>query len=111
MSGVSVISDDLFATTVLASEQPVVVYLWADWCGPCKLVSPSIEWVAQNYADRLKVVKMPVDENPDTVKTYKVEGVPAIRLFQSGNLLHSWEGAITKAKLIAMIDQYFPVAT
>ena len=111
MSGVNVISDDLFATEVLASEQPVVVYLWADWCGPCKLVSPSIEWVAQNYADRLKVVKMPVDDNPSTVKAYKVEGVPAIRLFQSGNLLHSWEGAITKAKLIDMIDQHFPAAS
>jgi thioredoxin 1 len=56
----------------------------------------------------MKVVKMPVDDNPSTVKTYKVEGVPAIRLFKGGDLLHSWEGAITKAKLIAMIDQHFP---
>lgn len=110
MSGVIVISDDLFAAEVLASEQPVVVYLWADWCGPCRLVSPSIEWLAQNYTDRMKVVKMPVDDSPNTVKAYKVEGVPAVRLFQNGNLLHSWEGAITKSKLIAMIDQYFPAA-
>jgi thioredoxin 1 len=105
--GAQIISDEQFTTEVIDQNQPVVVYFWADWCGPCKLVSPSIDWISQNYADRLKVVKLPVDGNPASVKTYAVEGVPAIRLFQDGQLIHSWEGAITKAKLTEMIDRHF----
>jgi thioredoxin 1 len=107
MSSVQIIDDEQFNTEVLNQTQPVVVYFWADWCGPCKLVSPSIDWVSQNYPDRLKVVKMPIDTNPKSVKTYSIEGVPAIRLFQNGQLIHSWEGAITKAKLIEMLDRHF----
>jgi thioredoxin 1 len=105
--GAQIISDEQFNTEVLSQTQPVMVYFWADWCGPCKLVSPSIDWASQNYTDRLKVVKLPVDGNPKSVKTYAVEGVPAIRLFQAGQLIHSWEGAITKAKLTEMIDRHF----
>jgi thioredoxin 1 len=104
---VQVITDDQFDAEVLKQVQPVLVYFWADWCGPCKLVSPSIDWISTNYADRLKVVKMPVDGNPHSIKSYAVEGVPAIRLFRDGQLLHAWEGAITKAKLTEMIDQQF----
>lgn len=104
MSSVTVLSDAEFATAVLAADRPVLVYLWAAWCGPCRLVSPSIDWVANHYADRLKVFKMEVDANPETVKTYKVEGVPALRLFKGEELVHSWEGAITKDKLVTMLD-------
>jgi thioredoxin 1 len=107
MSGVQIINDQQFGTEVLSQTQPVVVYFWADWCGPCKLVSPSIDWIATNYADRLKIVKMPVDGNPESVKAYAVEGVPALRLFQNGQLIHAWEGAITKAKLVEMLDRHF----
>jgi thioredoxin 1 len=105
--GAQIISDEQFNTEVICQTQPVMVYFWADWCGPCKLVSPSIDWAEQNYTDRLKVVKLPVDGNPESVKTYAVEGVPAIRLFQNGQLIHSWEGAITKVKLTEMIDRHF----
>jgi thioredoxin 1 len=104
--GVRVISDEQFATEVLAGDPPVLVYFWADWCGPCKLVSPSIDWIAQNYADRLKVVKMSVDASPQSVKAYSVEGVPAIRIFRAGHLLHSTEGAITKGKLTELVEQH-----
>ena len=104
MSSVTVINDTQFDSEVLQSELPVLVYLWAAWCGPCKLVSPSIDWIANNYGDRVKVVKMEVDPNPETVKAYKVEGVPAIRLFKGKEVIHSWEGAIAKAKLITMLD-------
>lgn len=104
MGSVTVISDSQFESEVLQAELPVLVYLWAAWCGPCRLVSPSIDWIATNYADRVKVVKMEIDPNPETVKTYKVEGVPAIRLFKGDEVIHSWEGAITKAKLTTMLD-------
>jgi thioredoxin 1 len=104
VSSVTVINDAQFESEVLQADLPVLVYLWAAWCGPCRLVSPSIDWIATNYSDRVKVVKMEIDPNPETVKAYKVEGVPAIRLFKGDELLHSWEGAITKAKLITMLD-------
>ncbi len=104
MSSVNVINDAQFETEVLQADLPVLVYLWAGWCGPCRLVSPSIDWIASTYGDRLKVVKMDVDANPQTVKAYKVEGVPAIRLFRSQAVIHSFEGAITKDKLATMLD-------
>jgi thioredoxin 1 len=104
VSSVTVINDAQFESEVLQSDLPVLVYLWAAWCGPCRLVSPSIDWIASNYSDRVKVVKMEIDPNPATVKTYKVEGVPAIRLFKGDALIHSLEGAITKDKLTTILD-------
>ncbi|MGB3205384.1 MAG: thioredoxin family protein [Crinalium sp.] len=103
MSKVISISDAEFESEVLQAQQPVLVYLWASWCGPCRLVSPSVDAIAQNYSDRLKVVKMEVDPNPETVKQYKVEGVPAIRLFKEKELVESLEGAITKQKLESLL--------
>ena len=104
MSSVTVINDAQFESEVLQADLPVLVYLWATWCGPCRLVSPSIDWIATNYRDRVKVVKMEIDPNPETVKAYKVEGVPAIRLFKGDEMIHSLEGAITKDKLAAILD-------
>jgi thioredoxin 1 len=104
VSSVIVISDQEFETEVLKAEKPVLVYLWASWCGPCRLVSPSVDWAADTYSDRLKVFKMEVDPNPDTVKKYRVEGVPTILLFKDGQIAQSHEGAITKQKLGSMID-------
>ncbi|WP_373540783.1 thioredoxin family protein [Chamaesiphon sp.] len=104
MSSVTVINDSQFESEVLQADLPVLVYLWAAWCGPCRLVSPSIDWIANNYGDRVKVVKMEIDPNPQTVKTYKVEGVPAIRLFKGKELVHTLEGAITKDKLTTILD-------
>jgi thioredoxin 1 len=104
VSSVTVINDSQFESEVLQADLPVLVYLWAAWCGPCKLVSPSIDWIAANYADRVKVVKMDIDPNPATVKAYKVEGVPAIRLFKGDEMIHAWEGAISKDKLKIMLD-------
>ncbi len=105
MSSVTVINDAQFESEVLQADLPVLVYLWAAWCGPCKLVSPSIDWIAENYRDRVKVVKMEIDPNPATVKAYKVEGVPAIRIFKGNEVVHTWEGAIAKVKLIEMLDR------
>jgi thioredoxin 1 len=104
VSSVTVINDAQFEIEVLQADLPVLVYLWAAWCGPCRLVSPSIDWIANNYRDRVKVVKMEIDPNPETVKTYKVEGVPAIRLFKGDEMIHAFEGAITKDKLAIMLD-------
>ena len=107
-SNVIVIEDSQFETEVLQAERPVLAYFWATWCGPCKLMSPSIEAVAQTYGDRLKVVKLEVDANPQAVKTYKVEGVPALRVIKNQEMIASHEGAITKQKLIDWIEQELP---
>ncbi|MEQ9486780.1 MAG: thioredoxin [Coleofasciculus sp. F4-SAH-05] len=104
VSKVLEITDQEFETEVLKADKPVLVYLWATWCGPCRLVSPSVNWIAQNYSDRLKVTKMEVDPNPVTVKQYHVEGVPSLLLFKNGEVAQFHEGAIGKQKLQEMID-------
>ena len=106
MSSVISIKDTEFETEVLKANQPVLVYFWASWCGPCRLMSPSIDWAAETYSDRLKVVKMEVDPNPATVKQYQVEGVPALRLFQGTEVIASSEGVIAKPKLTSFLDTH-----
>ncbi|PPJ63115.1 thioredoxin family protein [Cuspidothrix issatschenkoi] len=104
--GVITITDAEFETEVLQAEQPVLVYFWASWCGPCQLMSPVMNLAAATYSDRLKVVKMEVDPNPVTVKQYQVEGVPALRLVKGDQLLESTEGVINKEKLLSLLDQH-----
>lgn len=104
--GVKTITDAEFETEVLQAEEPVLVYFWASWCGPCQLMSPLVNLAANTYSDRLKVVKMEIDPNPLTVKQYQVEGVPAIRLIQGNNILASAEGVMGKEKLISFLDTH-----
>ncbi|MGK7875294.1 MAG: thioredoxin family protein [Xenococcaceae cyanobacterium] len=106
MSSIIEITDSEFDSQVVNAEKPVLVYFWASWCGPCRLVSPSINWVADTYSDRLKVVKLEIDPNPDAVARCKVEGVPALRLFKDKEIIKSHEGAISKQKLQTMLDNH-----
>jgi len=104
--GVITITDAEFETEVLKAEQPVLVYFWASWCGPCQLMSPVINLAANKYSDRLKIVKMETDPNPLTVKQYQVEGLPALRLVRGEQLLVSIEGVIGKDKLLSFLDKH-----
>lgn len=106
MSKVIEIGDQQFDNEVFESDKPVLVYFWANWCGPCRLVSPSINWVADLYSDRLKVVKLEIDPSPESVAKCKVEGVPAIRLFNKNEIIASHEGAIGKQQLQTILDNY-----
>ncbi len=99
MSSVRVIGDNEFETEVLKADQPVLVYFWASWCGPCRLTAPLVEGIASSYHDRLKVIKMEVDPNPESVAICKIEGVPAFRFFEGGEVKKASEGAISKQKL------------
>ena len=104
--GVITITDAEFETEVLTAEQPVLVYFWASWCGPCQLMSPVINLAAATYSDRLKIVKMEADPNPVAIKQYQVEGLPALRLVRGKELLESVEGVIGKEKLLSLLDQH-----
>jgi thioredoxin 1 len=110
MSNLLVIGDSEFDTEVIQAEQPVMVYFWASWCGPCRLMSPLVEKVATTYTDRLKVVKMEVDPNPTSVAKYKVEGVPALRFFKAGEVQSSMEGAISPQQLEELVTAHLEVA-
>lgn len=108
-SSVIVISDPQFNLEVLEAPQPVLVYFWAAWCGPCRLMSPTVEAMASKYSDQLKIVKMEVDPNPETVAQCQVEGVPALRLFQQGKLIEATEGVMNKQKLESFLSPYLSV--
>ncbi|MCW6036847.1 redoxin domain-containing protein [Spirulina subsalsa FACHB-351] len=106
MSQVIVISDAEFEQAVYDQDKPVLAYFWAAWCGPCRLVSPSIEELASKYGDRLKVVKLEVDPNPEAVKACQVKGVPALRLFKGKETVLSHEGAIGKQALFDLLTSH-----
>ncbi|BBG92738.1 thioredoxin X [Prunus dulcis] len=104
--GIQQINETQFQDTVLNSDRPVLVEFVANWCGPCRLISPAMEWVAQEYRDRLTVVKIDHDANPKLIEEYKVYGLPALILFTNGQEVPESrrEGAITKVKLKEYVD-------
>jgi len=98
------VSDDTFETEVLSCDKPVLVDYWAEWCGPCKMIAPILQEVAEEYADKLKVVKLNIDENPATPPRYGIRGIPTLMLFRNGNVEATKVGALSKSQLAAFID-------
>jgi thioredoxin 1 len=98
------ISDASFDADVLQSEQPVLVDYWADWCGPCKMIAPILDEVAKDYAGRLNVAKMNVDQNRDVPAKFGIRGIPTLMIFKAGQLAATKVGALSKAQLTAFID-------
>jgi len=107
VSQVRIISDAEFESDVLqATGTHVLAYFWAPWCGPCRLMSPSIEWAATAWGEQLTIVKLEIDPNPISVKHCHVEGVPALRLFKDGQLIAEHEGVLTKVRLADFLTPY-----
>jgi thioredoxin 1 len=105
VSNVSEISDQTFDQEVLKSDKVVLIDFWAPWCGPCKAIAPVVEELAGTYNGRLKVVKMNVDDNPQTPTKYGVRGIPNLILFKGGAVADQIVGAVPKAHLVKAIDR------
>jgi thioredoxin 1 len=98
------VSDSEFNETVLKAAGPVLVDYWAEWCGPCKMIAPILGEIAKEYADKLTVVKLNIDENPETPQRYGVRGIPTLMLFKGGEVEATKVGALSKSQLAAFLD-------
>jgi len=98
------ISDQTFEETILKSDKPVLVDFWAEWCGPCKMIAPILDEIAEEYADRIRIAKLNIDENPATPPKYGIRGIPTLMLFKDGNVEATKVGAVSKSQLTAFID-------
>ena len=98
------LSDDAFDQEVLQSQLPVLVDYWAEWCGPCKMIAPILDEISKEYAGRLKIAKLNIDENQQTPPKYGIRGIPTLMLFKNGNVEATKVGALSKSQLTAFID-------
>ena len=98
------LTDDTFEAEVVNSDKPVLVDYWADWCGPCKMIAPILDEIADEYADRVKIAKLNIDENPATPPKYGIRGIPTLMLFKGGNVEATKVGAVSKSQLTAFLD-------
>ena len=99
-------SDATFATDVLQSDKTVLVDFWAEWCGPCKMVAPVLEEIAAEHADKIQIVKLNIDENPETARAYQVMSIPTMSVFVGGQVAKSIVGAKPKAALLRDLEAY-----
>ena len=99
-------TDGAFDTEVLNSDQPVVVDFWAEWCGPCRMMSPTIDAVADEYQGKAKIGKLNVDENQQTAMRYNVRGIPTLLMFKGGRVVDQKVGAMGKSDVQKWIDSY-----
>lgn len=98
------VTDSNFEQEVLSSEIPVLLDYWAEWCGPCKMIAPILNDIADEYTGKIKIAKLNIDENPGTPAKFGVRGIPTLMIFKSGSIEATKVGAMSKSQLSAFID-------
>lgn len=98
------VTDSSFENEVLKSDVPVLVDYWAEWCGPCKMIAPVLEEIADEYDGKLKICKLNIDENAQTPPKFNIRGIPTLMLFKDGNVDATKVGALSKSQLTAFLD-------
>jgi len=106
MSSARDVTDQNFATEVLASEKPIMVDFWAEWCGPCRAVSPILDQIATEHSDKIDVVKLNVDDNPETAMKYQITSIPTMKVFLAGEVVKTVIGAKPKPALEADLQEF-----
>jgi len=99
------VTDESFENDVLKSQAPVLVDFWAEWCGPCKVIAPSLEDLANDLGEKIVVAKVNIDENPDTPSKYGVRGIPTLIIFKDGQVASMKVGSVQKSKLYEWVEQ------
>ncbi|MCY7295702.1 thioredoxin TrxA [Alteromonas sp. a30] len=99
------VNDSSFDEAVINSNKPVLVDFWAEWCGPCKMIAPALSTIADEYADKITVAKMNVDENNETPQKYGIRGIPTLLLFKNGEIAGTKVGALSKGQLAEFINE------
>ena len=103
------VTDDAFEKAVLKSEVPVVVDFWAPWCGPCKMVAPILDKLAEEFAGKMLIAKVNTDENPRWAQSFNVQGIPTMLFIADGKVVHQQVGALPESMLRSVIDQFLNV--